>query len=447
MLKFRTSNRTSISFNEQQLIALIEKGLSDNSLRGFLYKRSSANAKWRLKWFLLFENLLFYFDVGQTRESDQSGGTGDQQHQHSSPSKTFSSLIRRSHHQPQQQQQQQHHQHHQPIQSSQSHAINSTRLANGATTTTTEDQVVDEHEQVLGDLRRQLEAAAQANQTPGTNNLHRPVYQASSSNIGCDLVAGGAGPTATTARLSGASLLSSGGAAAASGPGGSGANQSNLHMGHHLPLSARATQNSANISGVSGHFSLLGHNEQTIGRSTTTTAGKTATANYSSLLNRKIGVIFLEGSYCERLVDSPLVVDAESCGHLPAAATGSGGPPSAGVSLSSVAGGGGGGGVIVGKANVHLPPANANCFAPPLAGHHHHQLPQLHHHHQQQQTAGLINNHLALANQRSSLAADLDIGDNVNLRLVDKTTPSSSAIIKSTAGDQDDQEVSRRAGL
>lgn len=69
-------------------------------------------------------------------------------------------------------------------------------------------------------------------------------------------------------------------------------------------LKGSKTFNSSSISGVSSHFQA--HNEQTIGRSTTTTAGKTATssANYSSLLNRKIGVIFLEGSYCERLVES-----------------------------------------------------------------------------------------------------------------------------------------------
>lgn len=72
----------------------------------------------------------------------------------------------------------------------------------------------------------------------------------------------------------------------------------------HTSRATSKTLNSSSISGVSSHFQI--HNEQTIGRSTTTTAGKTATisANYSSLLNRKIGVIFLEGSYCERLVDS-----------------------------------------------------------------------------------------------------------------------------------------------
>lgn len=112
MLKFRPSNltqkRANINFNELQLIALIEKGLSDSSLRGFLYKRSSPSAKWRLKWFLLFENLLFYFDLPHNQQPQHRDfpSSPDHQHQHQpqsqpqpqpSPSKSsaFSSLIKR----------------------------------------------------------------------------------------------------------------------------------------------------------------------------------------------------------------------------------------------------------------------------------------------------------------------------------------------------------------
>lgn len=70
MLKFRPSNisyrKANIHLDELQLIAFIEKAINDKSLRGFLYKRSSPNSKWRLKWFLLYQNLLFYFDLGQS---------------------------------------------------------------------------------------------------------------------------------------------------------------------------------------------------------------------------------------------------------------------------------------------------------------------------------------------------------------------------------------------
>lgn len=52
----------SIRMNEIQLLALAEKALNDNGMRGYLYKRSSDSARWRLRWFVLFQNLLFYYE-------------------------------------------------------------------------------------------------------------------------------------------------------------------------------------------------------------------------------------------------------------------------------------------------------------------------------------------------------------------------------------------------
>ena len=48
--------------NEIQLLALSEKALHDNGLRGYLFKRSADNSKWQLRWFVLFQNFLFYFE-------------------------------------------------------------------------------------------------------------------------------------------------------------------------------------------------------------------------------------------------------------------------------------------------------------------------------------------------------------------------------------------------
>ncbi|OTF82346.1 ras guanine nucleotide releasing factor-like protein [Euroglyphus maynei] len=37
--------------NEIQLLALSEKALHDNGIRGFLFKRTSENSKWQLRYF------------------------------------------------------------------------------------------------------------------------------------------------------------------------------------------------------------------------------------------------------------------------------------------------------------------------------------------------------------------------------------------------------------
>ncbi|KAH9506455.1 Ras protein-specific guanine nucleotide-releasing factor [Dermatophagoides farinae] len=54
--------------NEIQLLALAEKALHDNGIRGFLFKRTSENSKWQLRYFVLFQNLLFYFENEHTQK-------------------------------------------------------------------------------------------------------------------------------------------------------------------------------------------------------------------------------------------------------------------------------------------------------------------------------------------------------------------------------------------
>lgn len=51
----------SLRMNELQLLALSEKALQDNGPRGYLFKRTD-NGKWQMRWFVLFQNLLFYFE-------------------------------------------------------------------------------------------------------------------------------------------------------------------------------------------------------------------------------------------------------------------------------------------------------------------------------------------------------------------------------------------------
>lgn len=48
--------------NELQLLALAEKALHDNGKRGHLFKRTSENSKWQMRYFVLFQNILFYFE-------------------------------------------------------------------------------------------------------------------------------------------------------------------------------------------------------------------------------------------------------------------------------------------------------------------------------------------------------------------------------------------------
>ncbi|XP_046966923.1 ras-specific guanine nucleotide-releasing factor 1-like [Vanessa cardui] len=52
----------SIRVNDGQLIALSERAQYDHSQTGYLHKRSSDNTKWQLRWFVLYQNLLFYYE-------------------------------------------------------------------------------------------------------------------------------------------------------------------------------------------------------------------------------------------------------------------------------------------------------------------------------------------------------------------------------------------------
>lgn len=56
----------SVRLNDIQLLALAEKSLNDNGLKGYLLKKSSDSNKWQLRWFVLFQNLFFYFETEQS---------------------------------------------------------------------------------------------------------------------------------------------------------------------------------------------------------------------------------------------------------------------------------------------------------------------------------------------------------------------------------------------
>lgn len=55
----------SLRMNDIQLWALSEKALNDNGLKGYLLKNDSTKNKWQKRWFVLFQNLLFYFESEQ----------------------------------------------------------------------------------------------------------------------------------------------------------------------------------------------------------------------------------------------------------------------------------------------------------------------------------------------------------------------------------------------
>jgi hypothetical protein len=52
--------------NELQLFALSEKALNDNGLKGYLFKRSTDSGKWQCRYFVQFQNLLFYYESDST---------------------------------------------------------------------------------------------------------------------------------------------------------------------------------------------------------------------------------------------------------------------------------------------------------------------------------------------------------------------------------------------
>lgn len=52
----------NIRFNESQLIYLVSKARRENTNAGFLYKKSSDTGKWQQRYFVLYQNMLFYFE-------------------------------------------------------------------------------------------------------------------------------------------------------------------------------------------------------------------------------------------------------------------------------------------------------------------------------------------------------------------------------------------------
>ncbi|KAK9718958.1 RhoGEF domain [Popillia japonica] len=51
-----------IRINENQLIMLSERARDDHSHTGYLHKKSADSSKWQLRWFVLYQNLLFYYE-------------------------------------------------------------------------------------------------------------------------------------------------------------------------------------------------------------------------------------------------------------------------------------------------------------------------------------------------------------------------------------------------
>lgn len=51
-----------IRINEAHLLLLATRARFENTLKGNLYKKSADTGKWRQRWFVLYKNLLFYFE-------------------------------------------------------------------------------------------------------------------------------------------------------------------------------------------------------------------------------------------------------------------------------------------------------------------------------------------------------------------------------------------------
>ena len=47
---------------ECQLTHLAQKAKHENNLCGYLFKKSADTGKWQLRWFALYQNLLFYYE-------------------------------------------------------------------------------------------------------------------------------------------------------------------------------------------------------------------------------------------------------------------------------------------------------------------------------------------------------------------------------------------------
>ncbi|XP_064620078.1 ras-specific guanine nucleotide-releasing factor 2-like isoform X2 [Lineus longissimus] len=56
----------AIRLNENQLLHLAAKARQENTLNGYLYKKSTDTGKWQLRWFALYQNCLFYYENEST---------------------------------------------------------------------------------------------------------------------------------------------------------------------------------------------------------------------------------------------------------------------------------------------------------------------------------------------------------------------------------------------
>ncbi|XP_055716567.1 ras-specific guanine nucleotide-releasing factor 2-like [Phlebotomus papatasi] len=56
----------SVRVNENQVIMLSDRASYDHSMHGYLHKRTADSNKWQLRWFILYQNLLFYYESEQS---------------------------------------------------------------------------------------------------------------------------------------------------------------------------------------------------------------------------------------------------------------------------------------------------------------------------------------------------------------------------------------------
>lgn len=55
----------NIRFTDGQLLYLAHKGRVENTMSGYLYKRSSDMGKWQQRFFVLYQNVLIYYENEQ----------------------------------------------------------------------------------------------------------------------------------------------------------------------------------------------------------------------------------------------------------------------------------------------------------------------------------------------------------------------------------------------
>ncbi|XP_026480897.1 ras-specific guanine nucleotide-releasing factor 1-like [Ctenocephalides felis] len=53
----------TVRVNDSQLVMLSDRAHYDHSQSGYLHKRTADSGKWQLRWFVLYQNLLFYYET------------------------------------------------------------------------------------------------------------------------------------------------------------------------------------------------------------------------------------------------------------------------------------------------------------------------------------------------------------------------------------------------